>query len=298
MFLQDEIALVPDRVFVTLGTKLEHNYYSGFNVMPNVRVAWSLGERHMLWAAVSRGVRTPARFDTDIRKNLGGSSVSGGTPVERSDFGNLHFKDEDLIAYEVGYRTTVSPRLFLDFAAFFNSYGHQETIEPGTPFAESTPPPAHIVQPEVFRNLMHGEGHGLEVFANWKATSRWTLSPGFAFERIHMHLDPTSGDTQSVSDADGSSQVHSAQLRSHFELARNLSWDASVYFVGRLMDQPVPSDTRLDTGLTWRLADALSVSVVGQNLARDRHLEFLDPANTVSSTLVKRAAFAKFTWKF
>ena len=297
-FLQDEIALVLNRVYFTLGAKLEHNYYSGSDVMPNVRVAWSLRERHMLWAAVSRGIRTPARSDTEIRENLGGSSVSGGIPVETSDFGNPHLKDEDLIAYELGYRTTVSPRLFLDFAAFFNSYGHQKTIEPGMPFLETTPQPVHIVQPFTYKNLMHGEGHGLEVFANWKATNRWTLSPGFAFERIHMHLDPTSNDTESVRDAEGSSQVQSAQLRSHFEPAQNLSWDASVYFVGRLMDQAVPSYTRLDTELTWRLADAASVSLVGQNLARDSHLEFLDSANSVSSTLVKRAVFAKFTWKF
>ena len=297
-FFQDEIALVPDCVYLTLGAKLEHNYYTGFDVLPNVRVAWTPGEHHLFWAAVSRGIRTPARIDTDVRENLGGSSNSGGTPVETSIFGNSHFKDEDLVAYEVGYRTTISPRLFLDFTAFFNSYGHQETFEPGTPFLESTPLPVHIVQPFTNKNLMHGEGHGLEVFANWKVSSRWTLSPGFAFEEIHMHLAPTSRDTGSVDDSEGSNPRNSAQLRSHFELARALSWDASVYFVDRLVDPEVPSYTRLDTGLTWRLADKLSASIIGQNLLRDRHIEFIFPGNLHSSTLIKRAAFVKFTWNF
>jgi iron complex outermembrane receptor protein len=297
-FFQDEIALVPDRVYLTLGAKLEHNDYTGLNVIPNVRLAWAPGKRDLFWAAVSRGIRTPGRIDTEFRENNGGSGFSGGLPVETSIFGNPHFKDEDLIAYEVGYRTTVSPTLFFDFTAFFNSYGRQGTIEPGAPFLESTSLPVHIVQPFTYKNLMHGEGHGLEVFANWKASSRLTLSPGYAFEEIHTHLSPTSGDTQSVSDAEGSNPRNSAQLRSHFELARALSWDASAYFVGRLVDPGVPSYTRVDTGLTWRLADKFSASAVGQNLVRDRHIEFQSPGNLHNSTMVKRSVYAKFTWRF
>ena len=296
-FFQDEIALVPDRVYLTPGVKLEHNHYSGFNAIPSVRVAWTPGDRHLVWAAISRGIRTPARIDTDFRENNGGSGVSGGIPVETSTFGNPHFKDENLIAYEVGYRTTVSPRLFLDFTAFFNSYSHQETTEPGTPFLESTPLPVHIVQPFTYENLMHGEGHGLEVFTNWKVASRWTLSPGYGFEEIHMHLDPSSRDTTSISDAEGSNPRSSAQLRSHFEMSRALSWDTSVYFVDRLVDPGVPSYTRLDTGFTWRLADKLSASFVGQNLLKDRHLEFQFAGNLHNSTLIKRSAYVQLTWQ-
>ena len=112
--------------------------------------------------------------------------------------------------------------------------------------------------------------------ANWKVTDRWMLSPGYAFEQIHMHLDATSQDTRSGLDAEGSSPVHSAQLRSHVDLIHGISWDASAYFVDRLKSEDVPSYTRLDTGLTWRWTEELSMSVVGQNLAKDRHLEFVD----------------------
>jgi hypothetical protein len=68
---------------------------------------------------------------------------------------------------------------------------------------------------------------------------------------LHMHLAPTSLDTTSVAEAEGSSPVHSAQLRSHVTLPRGLSWDASVYFVDRLADPSVPWYTRVDTQLTW-----------------------------------------------
>jgi iron complex outermembrane receptor protein len=297
-FFQDEIALVPDRLYLTLGSKFEHNDYTGFHAIPDVRVAWSPGDRHMLWAAISRGVRTPARFDTNIRENLGATSVSGGIPVVTSVFGNPDFKDESLIAYEAGYRSSISPHLFLDCNIFFNSHTHLETTEPGTPFLESMPLPVHIVQPETYQNLLHGEGQGLEAFATWRATGRWTLSPGFAFERIHLHLTPPSMDTGSLLDAEHSNPYESAQLRSHLELARGISWDASAYFVDRLVGKGVPSYTRLDTGLTWHWTDSLSVSVVGQNLQRDHHVEFLDPENNVATTLVKRDAFVQFTWNF
>jgi iron complex outermembrane receptor protein len=243
-------------------------------------------------------VRIPARIDTDFRGNNGAAGISGGIPVETSIFGNPHFKDENLIAYQVGYRTTVSPRLFLDFTAFYNSYNHQQTTEPLAPFQESTPLPVHIVQPFTYENLMHGEGQGLEVFATWKATSRWTVSPGYAFDEIHMHLSPASGDTGSVSDAEGSNPRHAAQLRSHFELPRAFSWDTSVYFVGRLPDPGVPAYTRVDTEVTWRLGEKFSASVVGQNLAKDHHLEFTFPGDLHNSTLVKRSGYAKFTWQF
>jgi iron complex outermembrane receptor protein len=98
--------------------------------------------------------------------------------------------------------------------------------------------------------------------------------------------------------AEGSSPVHSAQLRSHLNLAHGIAWDASAYFVDRLKSGDIPSYTRLDTGLTWRFTEGLAMSVVGQNLVKDRHLEFLDDSETVNSTLVKRSAYAKLTWQF
>jgi hypothetical protein len=40
------------------------------------------------------------------------------------------------------------------------------------------------------------------------------------------------------------------------------------------------------------------MSVVGQNLVKDRHLEFVDENETAQSTLIKRSAYAKITWQF
>jgi hypothetical protein len=41
------------------------------------------------------------------------------------------------------------------------------------------------------------------------------------------------------------------------------------------------------------------LGIYGQNLLRDRHLEFFDPDNSSTrSTLIRRSAYAKLTWRF
>jgi len=89
-----------------------------------------------------------------------------------------------------------------------------------------------------------------------------------------------------------------AQLRSHVELSQRWGWDVSAYFVDRLVAQSVPSYTRLDTGLSWRWKEGVSLSLVGQNLLRDHHVEFIDSTGASRSTEIKRSAYANITWQF
>ena len=297
-FVQDEIAIVPDRLFLTIGTKLEHNFYTGFNFMPSARVAWALSPHHTLWAAISKADRTPSALDASVRANLGGFTGPGGLPVLIRLTGNPNVKNEALIAYETGYRTTVLKQLSIDLTAYYNNYTDQNTTEPSAFFMEDTPPPPHFVMPLISENLMHGETHGVEIAVNWQATRRWTLSPGYAFEEIHMQLAPASHDTTSVGEAEGSSPEHSAQLRSHLILWHDLSWDTSAYFVGRLTNPSEASYTRLDSELTWNIRERASLSFVGQNLAKDLHEEFADFTQSARSTQAKRSAYAKLSWQF
>ena len=297
-FIQDDIALIPDRLFLTVGTKVEHNHYTGLDILPSVRVAWTPSTKRTLWAAVSNADRTPAATDASIVSNLGGFTDMNGTPVALRLLGNPKLLDETTISYEAGYRMSLAERFSVDLAAYYNRQSDQLTVEPGIPFFEPTPAPPHLVLPLINENLSFGESHGIEVAANWKVTNRWTLSPGYAFEEIHMHLKPTSHDTDSVSEAEGSSPTNMAQLRSHLSLGHGLSWDASAYFTDRLTDPVIPSYTRADTGLTWQWNEKGSMSFVGQNLVRDRHAEFVDSTGSAGTTLIKRSAYAKFTWRF
>jgi outer membrane receptor for monomeric catechols len=54
----------------------------------------------------------------------------------------------------------------------------------------------------------------------------------------------------------------------------------------------------VDTQLTWRVAERVELNLVGQNLLHDHHVESLDALTLVNSSLVKRSAYAKMTWRF
>ncbi len=77
---------------VTLGTKLEHNDFSGFEVQPSVRMAWLPRENHTLWVAISRAVRVPTRIERDIAIDI---TDPAGDPVARW-LGNDDFESERL----------------------------------------------------------------------------------------------------------------------------------------------------------------------------------------------------------
>ena len=295
-FVQDEIAIVPHSVYLTVGAKLEHNHFSGFGLQPNARVTWVVNDKTTLWASIARALQTPAR-DTEVRFNQTVLPGPNGLLLVVGVIGNKQ-GDEDLLADEIGYRTQLLDNLSLDLTAFYNSYSHVISREIGAPFLEFTPPPAHLVLPVNGANLIYGESHGVEMSVNWKPASRWTLSPGYSYLQMHMHRGSTSGDSVTPVTIEGSSPREQAQLRSHVELSSRWAWDASAYFVGRLPALQIPSYTRLDTGLTWSLAKKLSVSFVGQNLLHDHHFESDGPDQIVVSSMVKRSAYAKVTWQF
>jgi iron complex outermembrane recepter protein len=297
-FLQDEITLKPDSLYLTIGAKLEHNDFSGFEFQPSARIAWNLTKHNMLWAGYSRARRTPSPSDRGLRIGLAAFPGPGGLPVLLTLLGSLNTVSENLDAFEAGYRTQLRANISLDLSTFYNRYGDLTTLEPETPFVEINPPPPHLNVPLVFANQMHGETHGLEMAVNWKITDRSTLSPGYAFERIHLHTNPASHDTTSVSTEEGNSPHIQAQLRSNLVLPRRLEWNTSAYFVGRLPAQQAPAYARLDTGITWRASEHLAVSLVGQNLLNGHHLEAHSSDQSEFSSLIKRSVYAKFTWQF
>ncbi|HXW16995.1 MAG TPA: TonB-dependent receptor [Candidatus Acidoferrales bacterium] len=299
-FIQDEFALIPQRLYLTGGVKLEENLrYSARDqdLSPTARLAWLPKPHQTYWAAISRTVRLPAVVDTSLTNYFEGFAGPGGIPVVVAFIGTPRVHPEYDVSYEAGYRATLRNRFSLDIAAYYNDYTSQETTEPQPPFLQNSPSPPHFVYPETFENLMHGETHGFEIFGTWKVSDRWTLNPEYAFEQIHMHLAPTSHDTMSVPQAEGASPVHSAGLRLQFVFSPQLTWNTSAYFVDRLADPVIPAYTRLDTGLNWHIAERVSFGVFGQNLIHD-HVEFVDLNGFAETNVIKHGADAKFTFIF
>jgi len=258
-----------------------------------------VNRRQSVWAAVSRAVRSPAETDTSLRLNAGATTLPDGTLAAISAFGNPNLKDEGLVANEAGFRTMITKRVSLDLAAYYNDYDNQISDAPGTPFIETTPQPTHLVLPSIDENLSYGETHGAEAWLKFKVNDRWTLDWSYDFERIHIHPMVKSQDFSIGPDTEGSTPHQQAKFRSSANLTRALSWNLSADFTDRLKAQGVPSYTRVDTNLIWKMRDNVQFGIYGQNLLRDRHLEFFDPDDSSTrSTLIRRSACAKLTWRF
>jgi iron complex outermembrane recepter protein len=297
--VQDEITLKPDKFRLTLGSKLEHNSFTGFELQPNIRALWTPDKRNTYWAAISRAVRTPSRWEISGRVNdqtLGNPSL----PNLIAAVPNPDFDSEDLLAYELGYRTQPSKTTSLDVATFYNIYRHLRTFAGATPFLEMTPSPPHIVLPLEFENQTKGRTLGMELSGNWDAARWWRLSAGCTFLRIDLTQDPSSLASwlkTPVLDPGDGSPSRQYSVRSYMDLPCHLEFDAVLYAVGPVKRTEVPSYKRLDLRLGWRPKKDLDISLIEQNVLDYAHREF-DAGLDEKQTDMQRSLFLKVTWGF
>ena len=212
-FIQDQIAL-SDSWHVTLGTKLEHNDFSGFEVQPSVRVAWLPRDKHTLWAAISRAVRVPTRFERDVSVD---ASDPAGNPVFRL-VGNDDFESEELIAYEAGYRWQPLDALSFDLALFYNDYQELAAVEVGTIFID--PATGQTIIPVESQNFMNGRTSGAELQIDWQPLDDWRLTASYSY--IDMSLTPRGMDLNRNELIEGSTPRNLAGLRSLLSLGATL----------------------------------------------------------------------------
>jgi iron complex outermembrane recepter protein len=296
-FVQDEITLVPDRLHVTVGAKLEHNYYSGFAVQPNIRTLWTVNPHYTIWAAISRAAENSSRFDADIRTNDNAFVDPNGVLTLESSFGTHHLPSENVVAFELGQRAQVKEWLALDVDAFYNRYSNRHTHEPTAPFFEDDPEPPHVVLPSVTLSRISGETHGLEVDARVRPASFWKLMLGYTLFEIHLHAAPGSQDFDTAAESQGSTPRHAFLVRSELNFPHKLEFDTAAYYVGALVDPQIPSYTRVDARLGWRASESLEISAGVQNLLTPRHFEF-GSGDLLVVTQVGRNAYGKVTWRF
>ncbi|HKX31593.1 MAG TPA: TonB-dependent receptor [Blastocatellia bacterium] len=296
-FVQNEVMLIKKRLRLTLGAKLEHNDYTGYEVQPNVRLLWTPNDHQTVWAAVSRAVRTPARGETTLRINLPAITVPFGPPLVPTLLGNPGVKSEELRAYEFGYRHQPSKKLSFDLATFYNFYDRLQTLEPGQPFFEPAPGIPHLVLPLAFNNLSRGETYGAELSANFDLNPRWKIQGSYTFLREQIHLYPGSHSTGSEA-GEGENPRHQFQVHSFFKLPRNFELDAALYRVSRLPSVQIPGYTRLDARFGWKAGENFELSLGLQNLLDDRHPEYNSRIIGAVTSQPKRSIYGKAAWRF
>jgi iron complex outermembrane receptor protein len=275
-FVQDDMPLAGNRLHLTLGTKIEHNDYTGIEVEPSGRLGWTLTERQMLWGAISRAVRTPSRIDRDF-------FAPGSPPFLLA--GGPGFVSEDVLAYELGYRSRPHERLALAVATFYNDYDNLRSVE-----RVNFPAPF----PLVLANGQTGTSYGAELTAEYRASDRWRLRSGYTALRLHIRPKPGSTD-QTFGSAESHDPHRQWFLRQSLDVRAHLQLDFGFRYVSQIANQAVPAYGELDGRLGWQATKALECSIVGQNLLHDHHAEFGALATRKN---VERGAYVKLAWRF
>ena len=274
-FAQDEIALASDRLHVTLGTKIEHNDYTGFEIQPSGRVNWTFSPSRTLWAAISRAARTPSRIDRDLY-------APGQPPYFLA--GGPGFRSEKELAYELGYRHQEGA-LVLAFASFYSRYHGLRSLEQVNP-----PNPTPIV----IGNGQDGESYGGEASASYRITDDWQVRAGYTEVRVHIWPNPGSTDTSR-----GTTESHAPnrQLSMSSSLHLGARWilDGGFRYLGRIENQLLPAYAELDARLGWQPIPALELSLAGRNLLHEKHAEFGTPA---ARRGIQRGVYGMAQWHF
>jgi iron complex outermembrane recepter protein len=295
VFLQDEIRIA-NALWFTIGAKLEHNSFTGFETEPSARMVWSPpGGRHTIWAAASKAIRQPSREDVDVQSTLETIPVSAAAVEVIELVGNPAVKAEELRDYELGYRSELTKTLSVDVASFLSFYRHLETIDPQAPvFIPGAPLVIEI--PELYKNEGHAVTYGGELALTWKASSRWRIAPGYSYLHATLRQDPGSlGQATAALSTDF--PQNTAQIRSLLSLSRTVEFDQSVYYTARLPGGIIPGHARLDLRLAKRIGEKIEISLVGQNLLRARTLEYGDSAGVIGTESV-RSVYGKIMWRF
>jgi iron complex outermembrane receptor protein len=294
-FVQDEIR-VSDSLWFTVGGKLEHNAYTGIEVEPSLRLAWSPpGGRHTVWAAASKAIRQPARVDAAIRTDLETIPLSPYLVQVLRFSGNPLIKDEELRDYELGYRAEIAKTVSLDATTFLSFYRHLQTTEPQAPVLISGSP-ALLIVPLEYDNKARAVTYGGELSLRWSVTSRWRISPGYSYLHATIRQDPSSQAT-AVDTVAGEFPRHMIQIRSSVNLSRRTEFDQSLYYTARLPGGGVPGHARLDLRLARHFGERAEISLVGQNLLRPRAMEYGDSFAIIGTQAV-RSVYAQVAWRF
>lgn len=295
-FLHDEWTL--DRgLKLTLGAKAEHNGYTGWEVQPSARLAYTRNPRQTFWASVSRAVRTPSRADVNslIHDIVG---RQGGQLTEVTIQGNPNFESETVVAHEIGWRVMPSDRLSIDLTAYHNLYNNLRSYEPLAPYFSLNPVP-HVVAPFRFGNGLNARTAGIEVAAQYQATQNWKVDASYTIysERYRFNAGVMDLTGPSGPERQGTTPRSQLSVRSTLDLPHRLQFDTSLYYIDRLAGVGIPAYARLDLRLGWKPNDRLEVSVGAQNLLTKRHLESFSTLFEVQS-FVERSFFAGVSVKF
>ncbi|MBW2713037.1 MAG: TonB-dependent receptor [Deltaproteobacteria bacterium] len=299
-FAQYEVGLFDDLLSLTVGSKYEHNDYTGSEFQPNLRLALDTGEG-TLWTAVSRTVRTPTRFETDVDVLLGVDTCAlACAPLPPFSLVAIHgvgsesLDSEELVSLEAGYKHHFGEKVYAEVAAFYNEFKDIiEIDQAGATTGIGFVPFLHYQTDVPMNNIIDSNIWGGEANIEWQALDWWKLGGNYSYAKIRIKEAGLTGFTS----GEGSAPRHQVKFISNADLLKNLSLDVMLYYIDEIKDQPsVSSRYDLDIRLAWRPNGNMEISLIGQNLfynEKNQMEQFL-----FLGTATKRNGYLQVKWEF
>lgn len=261
-FLQDRWR-ISDELALIAGVKIERSTFTGWQVLPNLRLAWQPSDRNLLWAAVSRAVRTPSRIDRQLEARP--------LLIPAPDFDS-----EKLIALEAGYRGQPSSKISLSINGFVNFYDDLRTSElVGANFQ--------------LRNGTKGKTYGVEAWGNAQMAPWWRISIGAATLWKDFH-DKEGHHELIPRNSLGNDPHWQVVGRSEFDVANRIQLSLNARAVGRIKQDPeVGSYVEAGGQVSYQATREIELFVAGRNLIHRTHEESNDPG---AAQLAKRSVYA------
>jgi iron complex outermembrane receptor protein len=298
-FFQGRLKFADEKGELTLGTKLEHNDFTGFEWQPSARILWSVNTNHSLWAAISRSVRTPSRIEHDADVNIGLMvPPRNGLMTFVRLMGNDNVDSEQVYSYEAGYRGRMSENLFMDLTIYYNKYYDLIAGVPtGTLFPEVSSSGGRLVFPVLVANSRDAETYGAELSCSWSVADWWRLTGGYTwFHLTTLDIGSSLDARQGFNEDENANQFFS--LVSYMDLPHNCEVNTALYVVGALDGLDIDAHTRFDLNLSWHPTEKMTLAAGVNNLLDDSHQEFNDTMDGIMASEIPRVLYTKLTITF
>lgn len=310
-FIQDEIRLYQEKLYLTVGTKVEKNNFSQSNTewSPNVRLSWLMNQTNTVWASIAKAVRTPSRIEQNgrilgvVEPPFTGMNTFP-VPFALTIIGNPLLDSEEVIAYELGYRAQPTKSLTVDIAFFFNDYKDVRTLvsqgvfcQPaGLPISDPTcffGPIDYAEMPLLMMNQIDQDTKGMEISMTYGINDWWRIHGAYSY----LKIDGSDPNNLAVNAGEDSPE-HQLSVRSSMNINRATDFDIWMRYVDELKIQNVDSYVTLDARLNWSISDAWQVSFAGRNLLDSSHLEFREEFGLNQAVEIEREFIAELRWQF
>ncbi len=279
LFAQDEIALT-DALRLTAGLKVEHNNYTGAELLPNLRLGWSPSAASLVWSSLSRTVRAPSRIDHDLYAPAVPTIVNG---VPRFAIGGgPDFVSETANVFELGYRAQPSAQFSYSITGFYSQYDRLRTLEPLAGGGVA------------FRNFGEGRVRGIETWGRWHPSDSLHLSAGLVQQSIRTGLTAGSRDSSGATGLATNDPRRHWMLRLSKDISDASQLDATLRYQGSLPKPAVPAYHELDVRWMWAPRRNTELSLIGQNLLHRSHAEF----GAASGSVFERSVLLKLVQRF